>query len=71
MSQALPRRSFLASVVYPAAVLPVAFSAPGLARALTAAHEAGADPLTADEAFWRTIQQAFAVDRSLVNLNNG
>jgi selenocysteine lyase/cysteine desulfurase len=71
MSHALPRRSFLSSIVYPAAVIPVAFSAPGLARALAAAAEAGADPLTADEAFWRTIQQAFAVDRSLVNLNNG
>ncbi|MCU0222537.1 MAG: aminotransferase class V-fold PLP-dependent enzyme [Acidobacteria bacterium] len=76
MSQALPRRSFLSSIVYPAAVIPVAFSAPGLARALAAAAEAGppaagSDPLTADEAFWRAIQQAFAVDRSLVNLNNG
>ncbi|MEZ4702376.1 MAG: aminotransferase class V-fold PLP-dependent enzyme [Rhodothermales bacterium] len=24
-----------------------------------------------DEAFWRTVQQAFTVDRSLINLNNG
>lgn len=76
MSRPLPRRSFLSSFVYPAALAPVAFSAPGLARALAAAAEAGPapagrDPLTGDEAFWRTIQQAFAVDRSLVNLNNG
>ena len=76
MSRALPRRSFLSSMVFPAALAPVAFSSPGLARALAAAAEAGpapagSDPLTADEAFWRSIQQAFAVDRSLVNLNNG
>jgi selenocysteine lyase/cysteine desulfurase len=63
-------------MVYPAALAPIAFSATGLARALAAAAEAGPapagrDPLTADEAFWRSIQQAFAVDRSLVNLNNG
>lgn len=30
-----------------------------------------ADDLARDEDFWFTIQQAFAVDRSLINLNNG
>ncbi len=76
MSRSVPRRAFLGSILYPAALAPVAFSAPGLARAFAAAAAAGpapggADPLTGDEAFWREVQQAFAVDRSLVNLNNG
>jgi selenocysteine lyase/cysteine desulfurase len=29
------------------------------------------DAVAGDEAYWRTIQQAFDVDRTLVNLNNG
>lgn len=29
------------------------------------------DRVAADEDFWRDIQQAFAVDRSMINLNNG
>lgn len=30
-----------------------------------------ADEVAADEDFWRTVQEAFAVDRTVVNLNNG
>lgn len=38
-----------------------------------AARVAGRDPadLAADEAYWREIQQAFTLDRTLINLNNG
>jgi selenocysteine lyase/cysteine desulfurase len=36
-----------------------------------AAGEAAADSVAADEDFWREIQQAFTVDRSIINLNNG
>lgn len=46
----------------------------GLARIRSAAAAAGnADPvaLADDESYWALIQQAFDVDRSLVNLNNG
>ncbi len=46
------------------------------AAALSAAADAAAagrtpGELAADEDFWRPVQQAFAVDRSLINLNNG
>lgn len=33
--------------------------------------EASARDIAADESFWLTIQQAFDVDRSIINLNNG
>ena len=65
------RRSFLAS----AATAPVAaWLRPE--RALAVAEELGRHPgsaadLAADERFWFEAQQAFTVDRSLVNLNNG
>jgi selenocysteine lyase/cysteine desulfurase len=36
------------------------------------AHHTGTpDEVARDEAFWREVQQAFTVDRSLINLNNG
>ncbi len=43
------------------------------AHALTAAaaHPGSPAELAGDEDFWFTIQEAFTVDRSLVNLNNG
>src|SRR5262249_56447425 len=31
----------------------------------------GPETMAADEDYWREIQQAFTVDRSLINLNNG
>lgn len=34
-------------------------------------HPGGAQELAADEDFWAEVAQAFTVDRSLVNLNNG
>ena len=46
----------------------------GIDRILAASRAAGEtspDKIAADEDFWREIQQAFTVDRSLINLNNG
>ncbi len=51
-----------------------AFRDDALARAQSAAERAGSRgpvQLAEDEDFWFDIQQAFAVDRSVINLNNG
>lgn len=68
------RRTFLKSLaVAPAAALP-SFSEGGLGRILAASAAVGrrdADSTASDEDFWREIQQAFTVDRSIINLNNG
>jgi selenocysteine lyase/cysteine desulfurase len=73
------RRSFLGSVSLPAAAAAAGFSfrptelkaesidiADELAR-----HPGSASDVVDDESFWMTVQQAFTVDRTLVNLNNG
>lgn len=60
----LARRSLLGGVVG-SLVLPP--NAAGFLREL--ARDAGG--AAGDEDFWRTVARAFAVDRSLVNLNNG
>src|SRR5438093_7965189 len=44
---------------------------PRAAAAGAAAAARPADELAADEDYWREIQQAFAVDRGIINLNNG
>lgn len=67
------RRDFISHIVAPAAAA-AAVLRPGRAlAAATAALEttAGAEELCGDERWWFEIQQAFTVDRSLVNLNNG
>ena len=66
------RRAFLGLV----GALPVAavFRDDAVARVLAAGREAaGADApsLAADESYWYEVQQAFTVNRSYVNLNNG
>ena len=69
------RRQFLGAIGGPAAAS-VAMatlkpaSIPGLLDSLS---QYTGSPVEAarDEDFWREIQQAFTVDRSLVNLNNG
>jgi selenocysteine lyase/cysteine desulfurase len=74
------RRRFLGAIGLPAAY--AAVGAPILAgrldleRALDvteglAAYPGSPKEIAADEEFWREVQQAFTVDRSLVNLNNG
>jgi DNA-binding transcriptional MocR family regulator len=66
------RRELLA---YPAAAalapacLPFAESEPALAR--LSADTRSPEEAAADEDLWREVQQAFTVDRSLINLNNG
>ena len=70
------RRSFLGAVGVPSVALAAGWSPAGAARALRAVARrgkaAGAPAAAAhDEAFWLPVQQAFTVDRSLVNLNNG
>jgi isopenicillin-N epimerase len=51
-----------------------AFRANGLERVLAASHAAaGTSPadLASDETYWREIQSAFTLDRTITNLNNG
>src|SRR5437016_13517113 len=69
------RRSFLRSVGSATAIAGLAsLREGGIDRILAATRSAGdasPDKLATDEDFWREIQQAFTVDRSLINLNNG
>ncbi len=75
----LSRRHFLGALAAPvAAVATAPLCAPGSAAAALAARPRGPlaapDPaanLATDEDFWFDVAQAFTVDRSLVNLNNG
>jgi selenocysteine lyase/cysteine desulfurase len=51
-----------------------AFRDDGLVRMEAAAARtagASADDVAADESYWREIQQAFTLDRTIINLNNG
>ena len=66
------RRTFLGFAAGASAL--AAFRDDGMGRVLAASRQAEGAPaeaLAGDEAFWREIQQAFTVDRSFVNLNNG
>ncbi len=68
------RRDFLNSLVGAAAVARPALRDDGLGRIFSATGYVGdrtPEDVAADESFWFEIQQAFTVDRSLVNLNNG
>ncbi len=68
------RRDFLHSLVGAAAVTRPALRNDGVERIFSAASAAdGRSPqeIATDESFWMQVQQAFTVDRSLVNLNNG
>ncbi len=70
----LTRRGFMRSAGTAAAMTTLArFSEGGISRILAATHGVSDSPdaIAKDEAFWREIQQAFTVDRSLINLNNG
>ena len=69
----LSRRAFLRAGTTTAAVL-AAFTDESLQRVAAAAERAtGRTPadVAADETYWREIQQAFTLDRTLINLNNG
>ena len=68
----LTRRAFLGAGT--TATVGLAFANDGLARAAAAAASAAdvpANDLARDETYWREIQQAFTLDRTIVNLNNG
>jgi selenocysteine lyase/cysteine desulfurase len=72
------RRAFLGSLAVPAAALPLTLRATLLPAPVERAHAAefandarSPDEIARDEDFWLGVQQAFTVDRSLLNLNNG
>ena len=69
----LSRRAFLRTGSTGAAAL-AAFTNESLSRAAAAADAAfgrSAADLAGDENYWHEIQQAFTLDRTLINLNNG
>jgi isopenicillin-N epimerase len=69
----LTRRAFLRKSSVGAAAV-AAFTNDGLARVARAAERAvgrEAADLTSDESYWHEIQQAFTLDRTVINLNNG
>src|SRR3954452_20895104 len=68
----ISRRAFLGAGTTSAFAL--AFTSDSLARAAdAAARTAGVAPadVALDETYWRDIQQAFTLDRTIINLNNG
>ena len=68
------RRDFLRSASGSVAAVVATFRSDGLARLTEAASGLGdrtpAD-VARDEDFWREVQEAFTLDRTLINLNNG
>jgi hypothetical protein len=68
----LTRRSFIRSIGGVAAVT-ASLNESSIERVLAATRglTASAESLATDENFWREIQHAFTVDRTLINLNNG
>lgn len=68
------RRSFLQRTLAAGAIAAIGLRDDGVQRVLAAqarvADRSAAD-VAADEDYWREIQQAFTVDRSMINLNNG
>jgi selenocysteine lyase/cysteine desulfurase len=65
----LTRRSFLQKSGLAASA--IALERARLAAAASRAEGKSPDSLAADETYWREIQQAFTLDRTLINLNNG
>jgi selenocysteine lyase/cysteine desulfurase len=68
------RRDFLRQVLPVGAIGAVALNTDWLERIVSAgavvADRSAAD-VAADEGYWRDIQQAFTLDRTIINLNNG
>ena len=71
----MDRRQFLNSLALPLAAAPIAAAfKPGIAAELLpeiASFEGSPADLAQNEELWFRVQQAFSVDRSLINLNNG
>ena len=69
------RRAFLSSMAATAATLSLpTFNPHAIRRLIEAEHVAGsaaASSVAEDEAYWSTIQRAFDLDRTMINLNNG
>src|SRR5262245_21477482 len=68
------RRDFLRQVVPAGALGAVGFKTDWLERVVSAADAVADRPaadVAADETYWREIQQAFTLDRTIINLNNG
>jgi selenocysteine lyase/cysteine desulfurase len=68
------RRDFLRQVLPVGAATAVAFNTDWLERVVAATGAVADRPaaeLAADEGYWREIQQAFTLDRTIINLNNG
>ncbi len=64
------RRQFLNTAFAPLAVSLQPAAIPQLIETLTG-YAGTPQEIASDEFFWREVQEAFTVDRSLVNLNNG
>jgi selenocysteine lyase/cysteine desulfurase len=70
----LTRRSFLHTTGTAGIAAVAAFAPSGLSRVRAAARrveDASPADVAADETYWREIQQAFTLDRTIINLNNG
>src|SRR6266567_4450172 len=68
------RRDFLRQMVPVGVLGAVAFKTDWLDRvgsAAAAVADRSPSDVAADETFWRDIQQAFTLDRTIINLNNG
>src|SRR6476659_1070665 len=68
------RRDFLRQVLPVGAATAIAFNTDWLERVVAATGAVTDRPpaeLAADEGYWREIQQAFTLDRTIINLNNG
>ena len=68
------RRDFLRQIVPAGALGAVGFKTDWLERVASAAAGVADRPaaeIAADESYWREIQQAFTLDRTIINLNNG
>ncbi len=68
----ITRRSFLRAAGTAAAI--AAFNDDSVARVRAAGRRvegAAAGDIAADESYWREVQQAFTLDRTIINLNNG
>ena len=67
------RRGFLKAAGAAGAAVVASFTDGGLARVHAAGQHASGQPsaLAEDETYWREIQQAFTLDRTIINLNNG
>ncbi len=68
------RRQFLGSLSMPAAAIAGATLCPARASAILsnlASYNSGPNEAARDEDFWFQVSQAYTVDRSIINLNNG